>query len=119
MSAISRGFVVVIVASADAASAGFSTEMKTPLCSDARKLRPRSVSVTSNASVRSHALGPFTEMAIASRSCSGVSCATIAGALVAVGVPKLPSRSSVAPERKKLRQVPFSAPYPSCSSVSA
>ena len=27
-----------------------------------------------------------------------------------VGVPKLPSRSSVAPERKKLRQVAFSAP---------
>ena len=32
------------------------------------------------------------------------------GAAVAAGVPKFPSRSSVAPVRKKFRQVPFSAP---------
>jgi len=32
---------------------------------------------------------------------------------VAAGVPKLPLRTSVAPARKTLRQVPFSAPKPS------
>ena len=69
-----------------------------------------SVNVTSRDRSRSHAAGPLTEIAMASNSCSGVSCARIAGAAVTVGVPKLPSRSSVAPERKKLRQVPFSAP---------
>ena len=36
-----------------------------------------------------------------------------------IGVPKLPSRSSWAPERKALRQVPFSAPNPICSKASA
>ena len=51
--------------------------------------------------------------------CSGVSWAMIDGDAVWVGVPKLPSRSSVAPDRKKLRQTAFSAPYASCSRVSA
>ncbi len=32
------------------------------------------------------------------------------GGAVAVGVPEIPSRSSFAPIRKKLRQVAFSAP---------
>jgi hypothetical protein len=68
------------------------------------------VKVTSKARSRSQALGPSTEIAMESKSCSGVSCATIEGAAVTAGVPKLPSRSSVAPERKKFRQVPFSAP---------
>ena len=36
--------------------------------------------------------------------------AMIDGDAVCVGVPKLPSRSSVAPERKKLRQTAFSEP---------
>jgi hypothetical protein len=40
----------------------------------------------------------------------GESWAMIVGEAVTVGVPKLPSRSSVAPDRKKLRQVPFSEP---------
>ncbi|MNU07243.1 hypothetical protein D3C86_2127390 [compost metagenome] len=59
------------------------------------------------------------EIAIASRICSSVSWATIAGAFAVVGVPKFSPRSSVAPDRKKLRHVPFSAPYASCSRVSA
>ena len=41
------------------------------------------------------------------------------GDAVCVGVPKLPSRNSVAPEKKKLRHTAFSAPYANCSSVSA
>ncbi len=34
----------------------------------------------------------------------------MSGGAVAVGVPAIPSRSSLAPIRKKLRQVAFSAP---------
>ena len=54
---------------------------------------------------RSHARGPLTLIANTSNICSGVSWATIDVDAVCVGVPKLPSRSSVAPARKKLRHV--------------
>ena len=43
----------------------------------------------------------------------------MSAAAAVVGVPSEPSRSSFAPVRKKLRQVAFSAPYPSCSSACA
>ncbi len=55
-------------------------------------------------------MGPLTLIAKLSNICSGVSCDTSDGDVVWVGVPKLPSRSSVAPARKKLRHVAFSAP---------
>ena len=41
---------------------------------------------------------------------SGVSWPSTVGALVLTGVPKLPARNSLAPERKKLRHVAHSAP---------
>ena len=68
---------------------------------------------------RSQARGPLTLIARVSNICSGVSCSSMAFELPPTGVPKLPSRNSVAPDRKKLRQVAHSAPYPSCSRVSA
>ena len=47
----------------------------------------------------SHAAGPLTWMAMASKSIVGVSWAIMSGDAVTVGVPNWPSRSSVAPER--------------------
>ena len=64
----------------------------------------------STATSRSHARGPFTLRAKVSNICSGVSWPSIDGDAVWVGVPKFPTRSSVAPPRKKLRQTAFSAP---------
>ena len=66
--------------------------------------------VTSMAMSKSHAGGPFTLIARPSKICSGVSCDNSDGEDACVAVPKLPSRSSVAPDRKKLRHVAFSAP---------
>ena len=54
--------------------------------------------------------GPLTRMARLSKICSGVSWDSNVGEVVDVAVPKLPSRNSVAPLRKKLRHVAFSAP---------
>ena len=54
--------------------------------------------------------GPLIDRARMSNICSGVSWLSIVGDAVVTGVPKLPSRSSVQPERKKLRQVAHSAP---------
>ena len=81
-----------------APSGGAARWTSTPLRSSSRYEAPVSSSVTPTDRRMSHARGPSMRTAMASKTCSGESADIMSGEMD-VGVPKIPSRSSVAAAR--------------------